>query len=45
MSRLEPGDKAPSFALEGQDGSVVRLSHFKGRHLLLYFYPKAMTSG
>jgi peroxiredoxin Q/BCP len=43
--RLEPGDKAPSFALEDQSGKKVRLSGFKGRKVLIYFYPKADTPG
>ena len=45
MARLEAGDKAPAFALMGQDGKKVKLSDFKGGKLLLYFYPKADTSG
>jgi peroxiredoxin Q/BCP len=45
LSKLEPGDKAPNFALKDQSGKTVRLSHFKGSHLLVYFYPKADTPG
>lgn len=45
MAKLEPGDKAPSFRLKDQDGNTVRLSDFKGRKLLVYFYPKADTPG
>jgi peroxiredoxin Q/BCP len=45
MARLAAGDKAPAFALTGQDGKKVKLSDFKGRKLLLYFYPKADTPG
>ncbi len=45
MPRLEPGDKAPAFSLKDQDGNTVRLSQFKGRKVLLYFYPKADTPG
>jgi peroxiredoxin Q/BCP len=45
MAELEPGSKAPSFALMDQDGKKVKLSDFKGKKLLLYFYPKANTSG
>jgi len=41
----EPADKAPSFALEGQDGNTVKLSDYKGRKVLVYFYPKADTPG
>ena len=42
---LEAGDRAPSFTLTGQDGQKVRLADFKGRKVLLYFYPKADTPG
>ena len=45
MGQLSVGDKAPSFSLLDQDGQKVSLSQFKGRKLLIYFYPKAMTSG
>jgi peroxiredoxin Q/BCP len=42
---LKPGDKAPDFTLLDQDGSKVKLSSFKGRKVLVYFYPKADTPG
>ena len=42
---LEPGDKAPTFTLLDQQGSKVKLSDFKGRKVLVYFYPKADTPG
>jgi peroxiredoxin Q/BCP len=42
---LEPGDKAPAFALSDQDGNTVKLSDYKGRKVLVYFYPKADTPG
>jgi peroxiredoxin Q/BCP len=45
MAMLEAGDKAPAFALADQRGAVVKLSDFKGRKVLIYFYPKASTSG
>ena len=44
-NRLEPGAKAPAFSLKDQDGATVRLSSFKGRKVLVYFYPKADTPG
>ncbi|MBS1849281.1 MAG: thioredoxin-dependent thiol peroxidase [Actinobacteria bacterium] len=44
-STLEVGDRAPAFALLDQRGDKVRLSQFKGRHVLVYFYPKADTPG
>ncbi len=38
---IEPGDKAPDFALPDQDGREVKLGDFAGQMLVLYFYPKA----
>jgi thioredoxin-dependent peroxiredoxin len=43
--RLSPGAAAPSFTLLDQTGTPVKLSGFKGRHVLVYFYPKADTPG
>ena len=45
MEALKKSGKAPDFELTAQDGSKVSLSTFKGRKLLLYFYPKADTPG
>ena len=45
MARLNPGDQAPDLQLLDQHGKLVQLSDFKGRKLLLYFYPKANTPG
>ena len=42
---LETGMKAPSISLPDQDGAKVTLSSFKGRRVLVYFYPKADTPG
>ena len=42
---LEPGDKAPAIRLFDQSGNTVKLSDFKGRKVLVYFYPKADTPG
>jgi peroxiredoxin Q/BCP len=42
---LKAGDKAPDFSLTDQNGDTVKLSQFKGGKLLVYFYPKADTSG
>ena len=45
MAQLKAGDKAPAFSLLDQEGSRTSLADFKGRKLLLYFYPKADTPG
>jgi peroxiredoxin Q/BCP len=42
---LTPGDKAPAIALPDQDGTVRELVAYKGRRVLVYFYPKADTPG
>ena len=42
---LAEGDKAPAFSLKSTDGSTVKLADFKGRKLVLYFYPRDMTPG
>jgi len=44
-TKLAPGAKAPAFNLVDQDGAKVRLSEFKGRKVLVFFYPKADTPG
>ncbi|SHO55833.1 thioredoxin-dependent thiol peroxidase [Vibrio quintilis] len=45
MNTLQSGTPAPDFSLQDQDGNLVSLSQFKGKKVLLYFYPKAMTPG
>ena len=45
MAALSVGEKAPSFTLPRDGGSSVSLADFKGRKLVLYFYPKADTPG
>ena len=42
---LQPGDKAPDFKLPADDGKTYSLKDFKGKKLVLYFYPKDNTSG
>jgi peroxiredoxin Q/BCP len=42
---LKPGDKAPEFSAAIQDGSLVKLSDYEGKKLVLYFYPKDDTPG
>nr|WP_128618565.1 thioredoxin-dependent thiol peroxidase [Mycobacterium lepraemurium] len=44
-TRLAPGDKAPAFSLPDADGNTVELSDFKGRKVIVYFYPAASTPG
>jgi peroxiredoxin Q/BCP len=44
MTTLAEGQKAPAFSAADQNGKTVRLSAFKGQKLVLYFYPKDMTS-
>jgi len=39
------GDLAPDFALEDQNGTTVRLADYRGKHVVLYFYPKDDTPG
>ena len=45
MSQLEVGDRAPAFTLLDQAGEKVKLSDYKGRKVIVYFYPKADTPG
>ena len=45
MTTLKEGDKAPTFSAEDQDGNTVKLEDFKGKKLVLFFYPKASTPG
>ncbi len=45
MTKLASGKKAPAFKLLDQDENTVQLKDFKGKKLLVYFYPRANTSG
>ena len=45
MTRLVPGDPAPDFTLDSDEGKSVSLSDYAGSRLLLYAYPAAMTPG
>jgi len=45
MAKLTRGEKAPDFRLADQNGRQVSLQDYRGRKVLLYFYPKAGTSG
>jgi peroxiredoxin len=42
---LKVGDKAPDFALQGSDGKVHKLSDYKGKTVVLAWFPKAFTGG
>jgi peroxiredoxin Q/BCP len=44
-ARLQPGDPAPDFTLPDADGKPVSLSDFRGRRVIVYFYPAASTPG
>ena len=43
--KLKKNDKAPNFKLKDTNGNLVELSDFKGKNLVLYFYPKDDTPG
>ena len=45
MATLKTGDKAPEFTAKDQNGNTVSLSDFKGKNVILYFYPKDDTPG
>tara|TARA_B100001989_G_scaffold231359_1_gene189998 strand:- start:1226 stop:1684 length:459 start_codon:yes stop_codon:yes gene_type:complete len=45
MNTLKVGDKLPIFSLKDQDGSVHKNSHYNGKKLIVFFYPRANTSG
>ena len=44
-TQLKPGDPAPEFTLPDADGNPVSLSAYRGRRVILYFYPAALTPG
>ena len=45
MSTIQEGDKAPNFSAKDQDGNVHELNDYKGKKLVVFFYPKANTPG
>ncbi len=45
MTPLQPGDKAPEFTAQNQDGATISLTDFLGKKVVLYFYPKDQTPG
>jgi thioredoxin-dependent peroxiredoxin len=44
-AQLKPGDAAPDFTAQNDQGETVRLGDFKGKRVVLYFYPKDNTPG
>ncbi|MBV9722701.1 MAG: thioredoxin-dependent thiol peroxidase [Mycobacterium sp.] len=44
-ARLAPGDRAPAFTLPDADGKKVSLADYRGRRVIIYFYPAASTPG
>jgi thioredoxin-dependent peroxiredoxin len=42
---MQTNDKAPEFTLQDENGKEVKLSDFRGRSVVLYFFPKADTPG
>jgi len=45
QTKLKVGDKAPDFTANDQDGKKISLSDYKGKKVVLYFYPKDQTPG
>ena len=45
MTELQVGDKAPAFSLPDADGNTVSLTDYRGRKVIVYFYPAASTPG
>ena len=45
MTHLKVGDKAPDFCIQNEDGILCKLSDYKSKKLVLYFYPKDNTPG
>jgi len=45
MNTLQVGDKVPDFSAKDQDGNTIKLSDYKDKKLVVFFYPKASTPG
>ena len=45
MTTLKVGDKAPEFAAKDNEGNIIKLIDYKGKKVVLFFYPKASTPG
>ncbi len=45
MNRLQVGDQVPEFLSKDQDGTIIKLSDYRGQKLVVFFYPRANTPG
>ena len=45
MNTLKKGDTVPNFNVNDQDGNAISLADYKGKKLVVFFYPKASTPG
>jgi len=45
MEPLKPGDIAPKFSLLSDEGKEISFSDYRGKNVVLYFFPKALTPG
>lgn len=45
MTQLKAGDKAPNFSAQDEQGQTISLADYKGKKLVVFFYPKASTPG
>jgi len=45
MDTLKVGDKVPAFSAKDENGNTIKLSDYKGKKLIVFFYPKASTPG
>ena len=45
MTQLKAGDKAPNFSAKDEQGNTISLDNYKGKKLVVFFYPKASTPG
>ncbi|MEG3658812.1 thioredoxin-dependent thiol peroxidase [Arenibacter palladensis] len=45
MNTLKVGDKVPAFSAKDENGNIIKLSDYKGKKLIVFFYPKANTPG
>lgn len=45
MGKLQVGDRVPEFLSQDQDGTIIKLSDYQGKKLIVFFYPRANTPG